>query len=192
LEYLPYSDLAAQRDLKAGHFFTGDRSVALSVLCQMGSAVAYLHANSILHNDIKPSNILWEPGRGARLIDFGLATTCTSPACSGGTPFYVPMEYLLRSERGPSSDILALAITLLYLLRHIPLPEATERSWILAKLSERPEREQMNFWLQKIIQIYRTLPCLGIGGIVREALTMDPRKRISAEQIVHRSDKLRE
>jgi serine/threonine protein kinase len=113
----------------------------------MGSAVAYLYASLILHNDIKPSNILWELGRGARLIDYGLVTMCTSPACSGGTTFYVSMEYLFRSERGPSSDNFALEITLLDLLGQIPLRQATERSWMIAKLSERPGREQTNLWL---------------------------------------------
>jgi serine/threonine protein kinase len=167
LEYLSYPDLAAQRDTKAGHFFTGGRDVAVCVLCQIGSALAYLHANSILHNDIKSGNILWAPGRGALLIDFGLATTSTSPTCNGGTPFYVPIEYLIGNERGSGSDVFALAVTLLYLGR-IPLPNATEHSWIIAKVSELPkrkspgiidkvsdlsDREHMIRWLQKINRI---------------------------------------
>ncbi|KAI9155801.1 Serine/threonine-protein kinase-like protein [Paramyrothecium foliicola] len=207
LEYLPYPDLAAQRHTKAGHFFTGGRDVAVSVLCQIGSALAYLHANLILHNDIKPGNILWAPGRGALLIDFGLATTFTSPACNGGTPFYVPMEYLIGNERDSGSDVFALAVTLLYLLGRIPLPDATEHSWIIAKVSELPkrkrpgtidkvsdlsDREHMILWLQKINRITLSLGSSDIEGIVKEALTVDPRRRISAEQIVHRADKLRE
>jgi serine/threonine protein kinase len=192
LEYLPYPDLAAQRDTKAGHFFIGGRDVAVSVLCQIGSALAYLHANSILHNDIKPGNILWAPGRGALLIDFGLATTFTSTACNGGTPFYVPMEYLIGNERGSGSDVFALAITLLYLLGRIPLPDATERPWIIAKISELSERERMMLWLRKINRITPSLGSSDIEGIVKEALTVDPRRRIPAEQIAHRADKLRE
>ena len=166
--------------------------MALSVCCQIGSALAYLHANSILHNDIKPGNILWAPERGALLIDFGLATTSTSPACNGGTPFYVPMEYLIRNERGSGSDVFALAVTLLYLLGQIPLPDATERPWTIAKISELPERDHMILWLRRINRITLSLGSSDIEGIVKEALTVDSRRRISAEQIVHRADKLRE
>ena len=162
------------------------------MLSQIGSALAYLHVNSVLHNDIKPSNILWAPERGALLIDFGLAATCTSPACNGGTPFYVPMEYLVRNERGPGSDVFGLAITLLYLLGEIPLPDATELPWIIAKVSEPSERERMVSWLQKVNRTAQTMAYFGIEGIVKEALMMDPRKRISAEQIVRRSDGLQE
>ncbi|KAI9146677.1 Serine/threonine-protein kinase-like protein [Paramyrothecium foliicola] len=190
LEHVPDSDLTAHRDTKAGHFFTGDRNMAVSVLCQIGSALAYLHANSILHNDVKPGNILWAPGRGAILIDFGLADTCTSAACNGGTPFYIPMEYLVSNERGTGSDVFALGVTLLYLLGKIPLPEVTERSWIIAETSEPSERERMISWLRKINQKSQTLADFGIERIVKEALTMDPKRRISAERIVWRSNEL--
>jgi serine/threonine protein kinase len=102
------------------------------------------------------------------------------------------MEYLIGNERGSGSDVFALAITLLYLLGRIPLPDATERPWIIAKVSESSEREQMIRWMRKIDRITLSLGSFEIERLVKEALTMDPRRRISAEQIVHRADKLRE
>lgn len=79
----------------------------------------------------------------------------------------------------------AFGITLLFLLRKIPLPEVTRQPWIIAKLSEQSERERM-------IRISQGLPSYGIEGIVKEALAMDPSRRISPEQIIDRSERLRE
>jgi eukaryotic-like serine/threonine-protein kinase len=40
---------------------------------QLASALDHAHASGVLHRDIKPGNIILSPGRGAVLLDFGVA-----------------------------------------------------------------------------------------------------------------------
>ena len=48
---------------------------ALPVLRQLASAIDHLHANGIVHADVKPANVLFDPCAGdfCKLIDFGVA-----------------------------------------------------------------------------------------------------------------------
>ena len=48
----------------------------------------YLHHRGVLHNDIKPSNIVINPHGAARIIDFGLSISDDSvyKGCMGGFP----------------------------------------------------------------------------------------------------------
>ena len=65
---------------------------------EMIDALAYLEANDILHNDIKPDNILYDPETDRyMLIDFGVSTKFTQ--CHSertGTPTTVPPEVIYK------------------------------------------------------------------------------------------------
>ncbi|KAI8216696.1 hypothetical protein K4K54_012514 [Colletotrichum sp. SAR 10_86] len=66
---------------------------AAQILGDMSAAVAYVHGQGIVHNDIKPANILFKPSRGAVLIDFGLSSELKDTAVHvGGSPWYIPPE----------------------------------------------------------------------------------------------------
>ncbi|KAI8181898.1 hypothetical protein K4K51_001420 [Colletotrichum sp. SAR 10_75] len=70
---------------------------AAQILGDMSAAVAYVHGQGIVHNDIKPANILFKPSRGAVLIDFGLSSELKDTAVHvGGSPWYIPPECLLN------------------------------------------------------------------------------------------------
>ncbi|KAI5455923.1 kinase-like domain-containing protein [Mariannaea sp. PMI_226] len=122
-EYSECHDLCQWRDKKNN--FKGGFSDTRRILIDVASALEYLNDKGIVHNDIKPSNILYKKEVGARLIDFGLASrTNDKTLCLGGTPWYVAPEYMQR-KRGPKSDMFGLGVTFLFLLRAIPLPDAT-------------------------------------------------------------------
>ncbi|CRK14440.1 hypothetical protein BN1723_010338 [Verticillium longisporum] len=87
--------------------FIGDRTDATRILRDVASALHYLHSRRLVHNDIKPANILYSPARGAVLCDFGLSTMAGGPATNGGTPFYVPPEFIgarTREELGKGDE----------------------------------------------------------------------------------------
>lgn len=84
-------------------------------------AVVYAHGRGILHQDIKPSNLLVSEDGNARLLDFGLSTPIE--AVEGGglkrlamTPGYTAPEVLLGGATGFTSDIYSLGILLCRLL----------------------------------------------------------------------------
>ncbi|HSQ63402.1 MAG TPA: sigma 54-interacting transcriptional regulator [Polyangiaceae bacterium] len=80
-------------------------------------ALEELHGAGVRHGDVKPSNVLWHgdaadgsdspEGRGATLIDLGLASSFGDPA-RGGTPAYAAPELRGGGDVGPKADLYAL------------------------------------------------------------------------------------
>lgn len=78
----------------------------------------YLHHRGIIHNDLKPDNIIVTRNGAARIIDFGLSASSDSiyRGCIGGTIGFSAPEIL--SGSGPSmttSDIYSIGRLIEYL-----------------------------------------------------------------------------
>lgn len=107
---------------------------ALAWIGQIFDAVEYLHANHVIHRDIKPQNIIiTRPGK-AVLVDFGISRIVTtgtkthSSAHGVGSPGYAPPEQYTGGT-SELSDVYALGATLYYALTgNDPVP-ATERAF---------------------------------------------------------------
>lgn len=118
----------------------------------MGRALQFIHASDIVHNDLKPANILFHPDRGAVLIDFGLGGKA-GDVHYGGTPWYLPPEFLDDSShsRGAPGDMFALGVTMLYALRKSPLPEIRQQSWRIADIHTTSSASSaMRRWLVEV------------------------------------------
>ena len=73
----------------------------------------YLHHRGILHNDIKPSNIVVNPHGAARIIDFGLSLSDDSvyKGCMGGSQGYSAPEIMAgKGPAGAASDIYSIGL----------------------------------------------------------------------------------
>ncbi len=83
---------------------------------QILDALRYLHGRRIVHQDLKPANILITEGNMVKLLDFGLAGGLAGqfrdPGSHGGTPGYTAPEQALRSGFDPRSDLYSLGICL--------------------------------------------------------------------------------
>ena len=103
---------------------------------QLLDALAYCHAQGVLHRDIKPQNVIIQPDGQAVLVDFGLVKLWdpgdprTKTAMRGmGTPEYAPPEQY-ETEMGHTdarSDIYSLGATLYHALAGQAPPTATLR-----------------------------------------------------------------
>lgn len=78
-------------------------------------AVDALHANDVLHGDIKPGNIILRPDKSVVLIDFGTAARLTDMHYAEPilTPGYsAPERYVADGDVGAWSDVYSCAATL--------------------------------------------------------------------------------
>lgn len=107
----------------------------LSILDQMLDALSAVHAQGLLHLDIKPSNIMIDRTGNAKLIDFGASKqvegnrTLSTSSILLCTPGYAPLELVDQNRKcfGPWTDLYALGATLYRLLTLQKPPSATEQ-----------------------------------------------------------------
>lgn len=173
---------------KTDRKFRGTPAQAQCILYDIARALQYLRREKILHNDIKPPNILFN-GKKAVLIDFGIGTFDGSRASNGGTPWYVAPEYSNIHERKAPSDIWALGIVMLFALRRIGLPDTgvDVPSWIINDVGTvGPARAQMVRWIQIVEREAQKVKAEDgeLGGIVSRMLHQRARQRITADELV--------
>lgn len=103
-EWMPGGSLRSA--LGGGRPWPGE--AALTLIEQLGSALAHAHRNGVVHGGLKPENVLLDAAGVAYLADFPLVPSLTGP--------YVAPE-LDRPERAtPASDIYAFGLLLHELL----------------------------------------------------------------------------
>jgi len=102
-----------------------DWPTACGLMCQAAAGLAFLHAQGLVHRDVKPDNLLINEQGEVKLVDFGLAYLGTS-LCDEefslamifghdclGTPDYMPPEQADDSlSADQRSDVYALGGTL--------------------------------------------------------------------------------
>ncbi|MER7176227.1 serine/threonine-protein kinase [Streptomyces mesophilus] len=112
----------------------------------LAEALRVVHAAGVLHRDIKPGNVLLEPGGGrVVLTDFGIAALqdaegLTRAGVIVGSPEYLPPERVLGRAQGPHSDLWSLGATLCAALGgRPPFVRATTLATLHAVVYEEPE-----------------------------------------------------
>jgi serine/threonine-protein kinase len=80
-------------------------------------ALAHIHRAGILHRDVKPANVIVEPGGTAKLIDFGIAlppdaTALTSTGLVLGTERYAAPEVMEGRQASERSDLYSCGVVL--------------------------------------------------------------------------------
>ncbi|GLU10763.1 hypothetical protein SLE2022_275480 [Rubroshorea leprosula] len=121
-EYIPNGTVADH--LHGGRANTGNLlgwPVRLSIAIETANALAYLHANDIIHRDVKTNNILLDNNFHVKVADFGLSrlfpndVTHVSTAPQG-TPGYVDPEYYQCYHLTDKSDVYSFGVVLIELI----------------------------------------------------------------------------
>jgi serine/threonine-protein kinase len=112
MEYVEGASLAERLPLPV------EEAVAMAL--QVADALAFAHAQGIVHRDVKPGNILIDAAGRVRIADFGLARavareeqwTVTSADRAVGTPAYMAPEALDGAAPDARMDVYSLGVVL--------------------------------------------------------------------------------
>ena len=113
-----------------------DYKTCIKYTKQIGSALAFMHQEHMLHLDVKPANVMLRNSDDAVLIDFGLSKQYdengepeSSTKVGGGTPGYAPLEqanYHEGKDFPVVMDVYALGGTMFKMLSGCRPPEASD------------------------------------------------------------------
>lgn len=89
----------------------------LPVVARVAEALAHAHQRGVVHGDIKPANIVWEPATDTvKITDFGMAhignVLDTGTGMALGTPSYMSPEQLSGDRIDGRSDLFSLGVSL--------------------------------------------------------------------------------
>ncbi len=113
MEFVDGESLATK--IQRGRLTTGETA---DIGATLAGALAYVHAQGVVHRDVKPANILIDAQGHARLADFGIArlvdtSSVTLTGTMIGTATYMAPEQIEDHAVGPSADVWSLGIVLL-------------------------------------------------------------------------------
>lgn len=120
-EFIDGEDLEAELRTK-GKFSEAE---VLEVLREILNVLKFVHDNGSIHRDIKPSNIMRDYRGRLFLLDFGAVKQVTKSTPAGGgsgrstgiySMGYAPPEQMSGNQVYPSTDLYALAVTIITLL----------------------------------------------------------------------------
>ncbi|OKH99021.1 hypothetical protein A6A06_25830 [Streptomyces sp. CB02923] len=119
MEYVPGGNLADRPPLPV--------ALAAHVGAQLADALGALHAEGIVHCDVKPGNVVVSGDHVVKLTDFGAAyrlgtqETVTSNSGVGFTPGYAAPEVAAGRPPLPASDVYSLGATVYALVTQRPV-----------------------------------------------------------------------
>jgi Protein kinase domain len=161
-------------------------SFSCDIANQILGSLAVLHAAGIVHRDIKPTNIILEPGedghRRARLVDLGVAKASafnmapdklTQPGALLGTPQYMAPEQFAGTDADARSDLYAVGLLLVELLTGT-CPHASNSFADLVAARMRDELDEA--------PLARAGIGPGLTSFLRTALARDPQARFASAE----------
>ena len=173
-----------------GQWMTDNPSPSLeevrNLIEQIARGLQALHRMDILHQDLRPENVIIDQNGTAKLIDFGAARVAgiveahlpSADTPLPGTALYMAPEYFLGESGSVASDLYSLAVITYHLLSgRFPYGTGVARARTIA------DQRRLNY--QTVMDPQRPVPAW-IDHTLRRALQTDPDKRYPAlSEFIH-------
>ena len=176
MEYAEKGDLNKflQINIEKKIFFP--EQLLLDWLCQICTALKYLHYKKIIHRDIKPANIFMNSLNQIKLGDFGISKNLKTYGFASsfvGSTYYMAPEIVDGENYSFEADIWALGVTF-YEFMNLQKPFRAKYPAVYFEIQKK-EVEEIN-------NIYST----DFRNLIYEMLNKDPKKRPKADDILNK------
>lgn len=151
-------------------------ATVLEIVARVADALEYAHARKIVHRDIKPGNIIYNPDSGeVKITDFGIAKIAddsrTRTGSVMGSPLYMSPEQLKGQKVSGASDIYSLGVTLYRLVSgETPYQGDTLANLTYQILNRRP----------RSVREYNPELSNGVVRLINKAIQREPDKRFAS------------
>lgn len=152
---------------------------------QVANALAHAHEHGVLHQDIKPGNLLLDGDGTVWVTDFGLATLLNSevpmhPGKVAGTLRFMAPEHL-KGQQDARSDVYSLGATLYEIATRRPAFEKTSRPQMMRRIlsGQKPRPAEIR------PEIPRDLEAIILKAMACEASSRYPNAAALADDLRH-------
>ncbi len=148
----------------------------LEIIARVADALAYAHSQKVVHRDIKPGNIIYNPNDGAiKITDFGIAKISddsrTKTGSVMGSPLFMSPEQLKGQKVTGASDIYSLGVTFYKLVSGAtPYQGDTLANLTYQILNKRP---------RSVREFNADIPN-GVVRLINKAIQREPDKRFAS------------
>lgn len=159
--------------------------IIINIMSQLLDALAYSHAQGVVHRDIKPGNIILLENGKIKVTDFGIAriesSTLTQFGDVIGTPSYMSPEQFGGQQVDKRSDLFSAGVILYHMLTgEKPFP-GNSMTTIMHRVlnTDPPQASDLNFQVPSVFD-----------SLIFKALAKKPHKRYqSAEEFASDLDR---
>jgi hypothetical protein len=147
---------------------------ALMLAAGLAEGLSAIHAASVVHCDLKPSNVLLSQD-GPRVIDFGISRAAEAVSVTGaglvvGSPGFMSPEQAVGREVGPPSDVFSLGAVLAFAaMGRGPFGEGSSPELAYRLVYSQPNLDPMPAELRPLVE---------------HCLAKDPSQRPTADELL--------